>query len=143
MRAEISSLPLGCTFSTGMILSPGGKIISLLRSQLSHSSYVYSTDLCVVHKQICNIYIWHSNLGGRIRTKKVSCMGFPCGSADKESTCNAGDLDSIPGLGRSPGEGKGYPLQYSGLENSLDCTVHGVAKKSDMTEQLLLSLRGA
>jgi len=45
---------------------------------------------------------------------------FPCGSAGKESTCNAGDLGSIPGLGRSPGEGKGYPLQYSGLENSMD-----------------------
>ena len=53
---------------------------------------------------------------------------FPCGSAGKESTCNAGDLGSIPGLGRSPGEGKGYPLQYSGLENSTDCIVHGVAK---------------
>ena len=55
-------------------------------------------------------------------------MGFPCDSAGKESACNAGDLDSIPGLGRSPGEGKGYPLQYSGLENSMDYTVHGVAK---------------
>ena len=54
--------------------------------------------------------------------------GFPCGSAGKESTCNAGDLGSIPGLGRSPGEGKGYPLQYSGLEKSMDCIVHGVAK---------------
>ena len=41
-------------------------------------------------------------------------MGFPCGSAGKEPACNAGDLGSIPGLGRSPGEGKGYPLQYSG-----------------------------
>ena len=50
------------------------------------------------------------------------------GSAGKESACNAGDLGSIPGLGRSPGEGKGYPLQYSGLENSMDCIVHGVAK---------------
>ena len=46
----------------------------------------------------------------------------------KESACNAGDLGSIPGLGRSPGEGKGYPLQYSGLENSMDCIAHGVAK---------------
>ena len=55
-------------------------------------------------------------------------MGFPCGSAGKESACNAADLGSIPGLGRSPGEGKGYPLQYSGLENSIDCIVHGVAK---------------
>ena len=54
-------------------------------------------------------------------------MGFPCGSAGKESACNAGDLGLIPGLGRSPGEGNGYPLQYSGLENSMDCRVHGVA----------------
>ena len=55
-------------------------------------------------------------------------LGFPDSSAGKESACNKGDLDSIPGLGRSPGEGKGYPLQYSGLENSMDCIVHGVAK---------------
>ena len=48
--------------------------------------------------------------------------------AGKESTCNAGDLGSIPGLGRSPGEGNGYPLQYTGLENSMDCIVHGVTK---------------
>ena len=55
-------------------------------------------------------------------------LGFPCGSAGKESTCNAGDLGWILGLGRSPGEGKGYPLQYSGLENSMDCRVRGVTK---------------
>ena len=55
-------------------------------------------------------------------------MGFPCGSAGKESACNMGDLSSIPGLGRSPGEGKGYPLQYSCLQNSMDCIVHGVAE---------------
>ena len=54
--------------------------------------------------------------------------GFPCGSAGKQSACNAEDLGSIPGLGRAPGEGKGYPLQYSGLENFMDCIVHGVAK---------------
>ena len=53
---------------------------------------------------------------------------FPCGSAGKESACNARDLGLIPGLGRSPGKGKGYPLQCSGLENSMDCIVHGVAK---------------
>ena len=57
-----------------------------------------------------------------------SSKGFACGSAGKESACNAGDLDSIPGLGRSPGEGKGYPLQYFGLENSMDYIVHGDAK---------------
>ena len=53
-------------------------------------------------------------------------MGFPCGSVGKESACNAGDLGSIPGLGRSPEERKGYPLQYSVLENSMDCLAHGV-----------------
>ena len=55
-------------------------------------------------------------------------LGFPGGSAVKESACKAGDLGSIPGLGRPPGEGKGYPLQYSGLENSMDCVIHGVTK---------------
>ena len=55
-------------------------------------------------------------------------MGFPCGSAGKESACNAGDLGSIPGLERSPGEGKVYPLQYSGLENSMDYTVDSLEK---------------
>ena len=55
-------------------------------------------------------------------------MSFPDSSVGKESSCNAGDPCSIPGLGRSLGEGKGYPLQYSGLENSMDCIVHGVAK---------------
>ena len=49
-------------------------------------------------------------------------------SVPKESTCNAGDPGLIPGLGRSPGEGKGYSLEYSGLENSMDCMVHGVTK---------------
>ena len=63
-------------------------------------------------------------------------MSFPCGSAGKESTCNAGDLGLIPGLGRSPGEGKGYPLQYSGLENSID-SLWG-RKESDTTERLSL-----
>ena len=55
-------------------------------------------------------------------------MGFPCGSAGKEFACNTGDLGLFPGLGRFPGEEKGYPLQYSGLENSMDYKVHGVSK---------------
>ena len=55
-------------------------------------------------------------------------MGFPCGSAGKESACNAGDLGLIPDLGRSPGEGKGHPLQYCGLEIPMDCVAHGVTK---------------
>ena len=55
-------------------------------------------------------------------------LGFPCGSAGKESACNEGDLGSIPGLEDSLEKGTGYPLQYSGLENSMDSIVHGVAK---------------
>ena len=55
-------------------------------------------------------------------------VGFPCGSTGKESAYNAGALGLTPGLGRSPGEGKGYPLQYSVLENSMGCTVHGIVK---------------
>ena len=65
--------------------------------------------------------------------------GFPGNSASKESTCNAGDLGSIPGLERSPGEGIGDPLQYSGLENSVVCIVHGVAELA-ISERLSLSL---
>ena len=55
-------------------------------------------------------------------------LGLPGSSAGKESACNTGNLDSIPGSGRSPGEGNSYPLPYSGLENSMDYAVHGVAK---------------
>ena len=55
-------------------------------------------------------------------------LGFPCVSAGKESTCSAGNLGSIPGLGRSPGKGNSYPLQYSGLENSMDCMAHEIPK---------------
>ena len=65
-------------------------------------------------------------------------MGLPCGSDGEEYACNVRDLGSIPGSGRSPGEGRGNPLQYSGLENPMDrgawwATVHGAAKESDMT----------
>ena len=55
-------------------------------------------------------------------------LGFSDGSGSKESACNVGNLGSIPGMGRSPGEGKSYPLQYSGLENYIDYLVHGVTK---------------
>ena len=68
------------------------------------------------HMCIINIYVYYKH------------MDFPGGSAGKESACNAGNLGSIPGLGRSPGEGSGYSLQYSGLENSMDNVVHGVTK---------------
>ena len=55
-------------------------------------------------------------------------LGFPCASAGKESACSAGDLGLVSGLGKSPGERKGYPIQYSGLKNFMDCIVHGVSK---------------
>ena len=77
--------------------------------------------------------------GKRIGYPTAVFLGFPGGSDSKESACNVGDLGSIPGLGRSPGEGNGNPLHYSCLENSMDrgswwATVHG--KELDTTEQL-------
>ena len=76
---------------------------------------------------------WFNSCVRKIRWRKDRLLtpvflGFPCGSAGKESSHNVGDLGSIPGLGRFPGEGKSYPLQYSGLENSMVCIVHGFAK---------------
>ena len=69
-------------------------------------------------------------------------VGFPGSSAGKESACNAGDPGSIPWLGRSPGEGKGYLLQYSGLENSMDCIVHGAANSWTWLKNFHFSLTG-
>ena len=70
----------------------------------------------------------HESYTWNIFVKHRSGHVFPDSSVGKEFICNAGDLGLIPGLGRSPGDGKGYPLQYSGLENSMDGIVHGVAK---------------
>ena len=79
--------------------------------------------------------------GGKVGVKNTfagrqATLGFPCGSAVKESACKAGDLGSVPALERSPGEGKGYPLQYSGLENSMDSIVDSVAESRGTTERL-------
>ena len=76
---------------------------------------------------------WFDSWVGKLRWRRDRLptpvfMGFPCGSAGKESAYNAGDLCLISGFGRALGKGKGYPLQYSGLKNSMDCMVHGVAK---------------
>ena len=76
---------------------------------------------------------WFSSWVGKICWRRVRLptpvfLDFPCDSPGKESVFNVGHLGSIPESGRSPGEEKGYPLQYSGLENSMDCIVHGVAK---------------
>ena len=76
---------------------------------------------------------------GIVSTGNYILVSFPlfnvyltyCDSAGKESACSGGDLGLIPGLGRSPGEGKGHPLQYSGLENSMDSIVRGVTNRQD------------
>ena len=72
---------------------------------------LYSRDSLFIHSKYISLYLL-----------------IPSNSAGKESACNAGDFSSIPGLGRSPGEGNSYPLQYSGRENSTECIVHGVMK---------------
>ena len=82
---------------------------------ISHCRFDFISLMITAVKHFFHLHIGH--------------LGYPCGSAGKESACNEGDLGSIPRLGRSSGEGKGYPLQYSGLENSKDCIVHGVTKR--------------
>ena len=69
-------------------------------------------------------------------------MGFPDSSVGKESTYNARDMGSIPGLGRSTGEGIGYPLQYFGLENSMDCIVHGVTNSQTQLSNFHIQFQG-
>ena len=71
---------------------------------------------------------WEEWKTGGILDMSLSQMGFPGGSAGKEPACNVGDLGSILGLGRSPREGSSYEIQYSGLENSMDSMVNGIAK---------------
>ena len=89
--------------------------------------------VCIIfnHKKSLNIHFWkHTGIG------LLRYIGFPIGSAGKESACSVGDLGSVPGLGRSPGEINGYPLQYSGLENSMDNIIPWGCKESDTTERL-------
>ena len=82
-------------------------------------------DSSVGKETICNAGDWFISWVGKIPCRRDRLptpvfLVFPCGSAGKESACSVGDLGSIPGLGKSPGEGKVYPLQYSGLENCID-----------------------
>ena len=84
---------------------------------------------------------WHIDEGNVEIVVDFIFLGFPGGSEVKASACNAGDLGSIPGSGRSPGEGNGNPLQYSCLENPMDGgawwpTVHGVAKSRTQLSEL-------
>ena len=84
------------------------------------------------HSLLATIFFWGKGfLSILLKISQHNRAFLPCGSAGKESACNVEDLGLILGLGRSLGEGKGYPLQYSGLENSMDCIVHGVTRLSD------------
>ena len=85
-----------------------------IRLAFLHCRWFFTAEPPGKFYSLLNTYIW--------------TQGFPDSSAGKESACNMGDLGLIPGLGKSCREGKGYPLQYSGLENSMDCIVHRVAK---------------
>ena len=90
-----------------------------------HVVYVYGSISVLYITSFISffLFIFH------IQVISYICLGgFPGDSEGKESTCNAADPGLIPELGRSLGEGNGYPLQYSGLENAMDCMVHGVAK---------------
>ena len=92
------------------------------------SIFTVFADSSVGKESACNAGRTRKIHGRRDRLPTPVFLGFPCDSVGKESTCNEGDLGSIPGLGRSPGDRKGFPFQCSGLENSMDCIVHGVAK---------------
>ena len=103
--------------------SPMIKLDSIFKSR-------YTTLLTKVHivKGFSSSHVWMLELDQR-RLRSRESMLLNC-DAGKEPIHSTGDLGSIPGLGRSPGEGKGYPLQCSGLENSVDCIVHGVTREA-------------
>ena len=110
-----------------------GTPIDFKREFLTHPCSQVASLVAQLVKNVCNAGPWFDSWVGKISWRRDRLplpvfLGFPGGSAGKESACSAGDLGSIPGLGRSPGGGKGYPLQYSGLKNSMACIVHGVAK---------------
>ena len=108
-----STWTLGEVWERGLLLSPGN-------SAGKESTYNAGDP---------SSYSWVGKIPWRKDRLPIPVfLGFPGGSAGKESSCNAGDLSSIPGFGRFPGEGNSYSLQDSGLENSMDCIVHGVAK---------------
>ena len=97
-----------------------GSVVSAPRLQSTSSIVAVPRLSCYTQHLLLTTFIYN--------IQQHQLQGFPCGSTGKKSACNVGDQGSIPGWGRSPGEGKGYQLQYSGLENSMDYTVHGVAK---------------
>ena len=118
-------------FTNGGVVRSRGRIEDIKRAVWRQDGF---PDSSVGKESTCSAGDpgWIPGLGRfpwrRDRLPTPVFLGFPCGSAGKESACNAGDLGLIPGLGRSLGEGNSYPLQYSGLENSMDRIVHWIAK---------------
>ena len=125
-----------------MTMNMAGKVSDFMKPHLNGSIPATSqiTHTTQGWKELCLLFIYQ---GSKLPSSPAlmhtgtfivhmivphDIQGFPGGSDGKESTCNVGDLGSIPRLGRSPGEGKGYPLHFSGLENSMDCIVCGVAE---------------
>ena len=109
---------------------PGSSVHGIFQARVLEWGAIAFSDLLFLgeRKKNCLIILLSQHCWRRDRLPTPVFLGFPGGSAVKESVCNVGDLGSIPGLGRSPGEGNSYQLQYSGLENSMDCIVHGMAK---------------
>ena len=120
-------------------------LVEKINSCLSHYHLILKLILKINYLDVSNLLIplsmiWRYNKGNIIRVRegvKKHTRGFPGSSVGKEFACNAGDLGSIPGLGRSPGEGDSYPLQYSTLEN----TVHGVWKSQTRLSNFDFHLR--
>ena len=102
-------------------------VLWLMVSPLFSTTYAFGFSSLYLYSD-CEDYFWIFILYIAMSFNIWKAGRYDCDSAGKESACNAGDVGLIPGFGRSPGEGKGYPLQYSGLENSMDCIVHWVAK---------------
>ena len=118
-----SNISSSFPFTIGIIVLPGSSVVKALSFQRRGPSSIPGQKL-------------RSHMP-RGQTKYI--LGFPGGSAGKEFACSGGDQGSIPGLGRSPGEGNGYPFQYSALENSMDCIVHEVEKSQTQLSDLSLS----
>ena len=118
-------------------LSPASPALQADSSPLSHWGCRYFTFKYCKHWLLVSERNFKSYHCCCSVTKLCPIIQTPYGSAGKEFTCDAGHLGSIPGLGRPPGEGRVYPFQYSGLENSMDCIVHGVTKSRTRPSDLL------
>ena len=117
-------------------------VITMKKKIVEDSMCMGFHDSSVVKESTCNagdpveFLSWEDPLEKGLGTF-FSVLGLPSGSTGKESACDAGDLGSIPGLGRSPGEGKGYPLQSSDPENAMDYIVYGVTKRQTRLSNII------